>query len=710
MKLKRVFSAVAAAAIAVSGLALGAVSAQAVEATATLGKTITLNAKQRERLDGHTFKAVKLADLKLDADGYAYVETVGKDAAANTNEKKLYDAVMYAVNNGVNNIDENGAVADKDVADRIAAFDPIAYISGIEPDGQINDPTQADDVKPWEGGDRQFVEDLIGKGVDANFGLAAEPATIGHTEEVKNGTGEVTGYQRTLTFADSGLYLIFDTTNPVTTTNNNDDVDTDINAVPMMVPTLIQNAKNHYPNNDDGTEGAQWPASYGGQVEIKNETTTVTKTVNGKENIDAGVGETVHYVFDAPLPTTTGFDSANPYSFFLTDTPSAGQTVKLDTVKVFVDKEGDRAYKADKDTLLTQYLTTATGDAVKDYTLTKGDAKPGSTDVQDTDKNSTTDTDLVANGTTKFFVDLSAYVSTEDYQNAWAELNGKNVAVAYDAVVTQNAAAPAATNGTTVDNKVEVNAQGATAQDATTIRLFDFGFAKTNKDGAGLNAAEFKIYKGANVDPNADTDKETEGMQKPTPLKFVDKGNGNGGKYELAENQSATEGVVDTVKSYYAGLRNGEVQIQGLAAGDYTVVETKAPASYSQQLLAKFTVTVINEDANGNGQLDDGEDKYGDTNNNGIVDIDADGKGDSKLSQGLVKFEDNTLFDSLSVGIWTNNNGAYLQQVANYKNISQLPLTGAAGIAMFTVIGLLLAGAGVTVYLKSRSTRRALRV
>ena len=705
MKLKKVFSAVAAAAIAVSGLALGAVSAQAAETTATLGKTITLNAEQRERLDGHTFKAVKLADLKLDDNGYAYVETVGKDAAANTNEKKLYDAVMYAVNNGVGNIDENGAVADQDTSDRIAAFDPIAYISGVEPDGQINDPTQADDVKPWEGSDRQFVEDLIGKGINANFALAAEPQSITNTTEVKNGAGEVTGYQRTLTFAAPGLYLIFDTTNPVTTTDNND-VDTDINAVPMMVPTLIQNAKNHYPNKDDGSEGDQWPANYGGQVEIKNETTTVTKTANGKENIDAGVGETVHYVFDAPLPTTTGFDSANPYSFFLTDTPSKGQTVKLDTVKVFVDKDGNRAYDAKKDILLTQYLTTATGDAVKDYTLTKGAAKANATNVEDTDKNSTTDTDLVADGTTQFFVDLSAYVSTEAYQNAWKELNGKGikVAVAYDAVITQNAAAPAAANGTTVDNKVEVNAQGATSQDSTTIRLFDFGFAKTNKDGSGLNGAEFKIYKGANADP-----------KKATALKFVAKsitaGKDNGGKYELAENQDAKEGVVDTVKSYYAGLRNGEVQIQGLAAGDYTVVETKAPAGYSQQLLAKFTVTVINEDANGNSQLDNGEDQYGDTNNNGIVDVDDDKKADGKLSQGLVKFTDNTLFDSLSVGgIWTNNNGAYLQQVANYKNISQLPLTGAAGIAMFTVVGLLLAGAGVTVYLKSRSTRRALRV
>ena len=48
-------------------------------------------------------------------------------------------------------------------------------------------------------------------------------------------------------------------------------------------------------------------------------------------------------------------------------------------------------------------------------------------------------------------------------------------------------------------------------------------------------------------------------------------------------------------------------------------------------------------------------------------------------------------------------------EVHNVKNVSELPLTGAAGTALFTVIGLLLAGAAATVALKSRETKRALR-
>ena len=48
-------------------------------------------------------------------------------------------------------------------------------------------------------------------------------------------------------------------------------------------------------------------------------------------------------------------------------------------------------------------------------------------------------------------------------------------------------------------------------------------------------------------------------------------------------------------------------------------------------------------------------------------------------------------------------------KVQNVKSITELPLTGAAGTALFTVLGLLIAGAGALVYMKSRSVKRMLR-
>ena len=47
--------------------------------------------------------------------------------------------------------------------------------------------------------------------------------------------------------------------------------------------------------------------------------------------------------------------------------------------------------------------------------------------------------------------------------------------------------------------------------------------------------------------------------------------------------------------------------------------------------------------------------------------------------------------------------------VNNVKSITELPLTGAAGTMLFTVLGLLIAGAGALVYMKSRSVKHALR-
>lgn len=47
--------------------------------------------------------------------------------------------------------------------------------------------------------------------------------------------------------------------------------------------------------------------------------------------------------------------------------------------------------------------------------------------------------------------------------------------------------------------------------------------------------------------------------------------------------------------------------------------------------------------------------------------------------------------------------------VINARNITQLPLTGAAGVTMFVVLGLLIAGAGALVYMKSRNIRKAMR-
>ncbi|WP_427788094.1 isopeptide-forming domain-containing fimbrial protein [Bifidobacterium catenulatum subsp. kashiwanohense] len=126
------------------------------------------------------------------------------------------------------------------------------------------------------------------------------------------------------------------------------------------------------------------------------------------------------------------------------------------------------------------------------------------------------------------------------------------------------------------------------------------------------------------------------------------------GAWSLAENKNSA-------KVFTSAETTGLVQIKGLAAGTYTVEETEAPTSYAQNFKVTFTVT-ISED-------------------------------------GKVTFGQDALKQ-----VTPSNNGATTATatVKNVKNVTQLPLTGAAGTTLFTVVALLVAGAGVTVAVKSR--------
>ena len=108
--------------------------------------------------------------------------------------------------------------------------------------------------------------------------------------------------------------------------------------------------------------------------------------------------------------------------------------------------------------------------------------------------------------------------------------------------------------------------------------------------------------------------------------------------------------------------RDGKVTFTNLPNGTYTIAE-KTPAGGYMNTNTSFTVTVEN------GKI-------------------TDFKGDS-------------------LDLATYKDGAIT--VKNVKLITQLPLTGAAGTALFTVLGLLIAGAGALAYMKSRNVKHALR-
>ena len=199
-----------------------------------------------------------------------------------------------------------------------------------------------------------------------------------------------------------------------------------------------------------------------------------------------------------------------------------------------------------------------------------------------------------------------------------------------------------------VTNKATVTTNsGTSGEGTTTTYVGDFNFKKIGVDGDedGLAGAEFEVYATG-----------ADGKETGDALKFAV----SNGVYVLSKDQATG---TSTLTSSNGTDNKGTVKVNGLAKGTYVVKETKAPTGYAQNFKVTFKVTI---DENGNATF-------------------------AKDALGQVQ---------------GTTDGS---SVLNVKTLTQLPLTGAAGTALFTVIGLLLAGAAATVALKSRETKRALR-
>ena len=186
---KRALAGVAAVALAVTGLALGAGAANAAGMTGE--QTITLKAADKQQLEGRTFAVYKLADYVQYGEGDTYgIQTV----------EGIEDVVRAAVN----------AAVDPNVA---VGVDPLAEVIGRESDkGALSQ----DAVAPYSGVTRDFVNKLD----KAQLGSPVTAAASGIT-----GSDEA-GYAMTLTVQEPGIYIIYDVTDPARN-----------NAIPMLVGT-----------------------------------------------------------------------------------------------------------------------------------------------------------------------------------------------------------------------------------------------------------------------------------------------------------------------------------------------------------------------------------------------------------------------------------------------------------------------------------------
>lgn len=192
---------------------------------------------------------------------------------------------------------------------------------------------------------------------------------------------------------------------------------------------------------------------------------------------------------------------------------------------------------------------------------------------------------------------------------------GKTVTITYNATVNKDALDTV--NNTAYVSKPNTNqyVEGTPVEK----KLYSFDFTKQDADGNPLAGAEFTI-------------------------------SGD----DLDEKDYTANGGVTTVTSG----TDGKVTFRGLAAGTYTVKETKVPNGFLQNVNPEFTVTIDAE-----GKVTFGTDVWG------------------LMNDGVVK---------------------------NVKSVTQLPLTGAAGITMLVVVALLLGGAAALIGVRSHSLKRQL--
>lgn len=219
---------------------------------------------------------------------------------------------------------------------------------------------------------------------------------------------------------------------------------------------------------------------------------------------------------------------------------------------------------------------------------------------------------------------------------------GKQLVVTYNATVNDQIL----DNANKITNTAKASHDGIFDGTGVTKTLYtgNLEFLKygVDADANKLAGATFNVYAGA----------KAEG----TPLKFSNIATGVNGAYKFDVNGS--EAVVSGT--------DGKVSLNGLAAGKYTFKETGFVAGYAKNIVPEFTIKVTISD-------------------NGVVTYNL--------------TEDN---NELGLASTASVDKATIIKVKNVKNVTQLPLTGAAGTTLFTVVALLVAGAGVTVAVKSR--------
>lgn len=302
--------------------------------------------------------------------------------------------------------------------------------------------------------------------------------------------------------------------------------------------------------------------------------------------------------------------------------------------------------------------------------------KPGTLTVKVGDQVLTADKDYTVTGfdaTSKTFtIDLSKYITAHGFfgtsepkpESTFTDANlvGKTVTVEYKATVTGSTGNAGAANKPAIKYPNDpTNNENKQEVPGTPVKVFNFDYTLLKKDkttNTTLEGAKFAIKQN-----------KADGKY----LAYTTGKDGKGAWSELAAKPEST--AAGTAAGVFATGQDGKVRFPALDEGKYTIEEIAAPTGYTN-VGVSFNFE-IKANLTGTGAAQTASPTYA---------IDAD-----------------SATGSDRWGLVSNGNGAEVT-VENVKSITQLPLTGGAGTMLFTVVAVLLIGAGVTVGVKSRKT------
>jgi fimbrial isopeptide formation D2 family protein len=291
-------------------IGIGSASASPVDVSSNDGE-ITIHSAGA----GHVYKALKIGDYTS-----ANVEEVSGTPKIATIQTSTVDSpatLKQAIANAANNAGATVPTSGE------CASDPVCWISSHWLGYGQDDRSSAAKKEGYKGHLRDFVTNLQG---EPGFNDTVNASGISKTAVEANGDASVS-----FTGLSQGLYVIEDVSGA--------GVDSNANSIPVLVGTSVG------PNRCKVFMNAATPNA--GEVEAKKETPSVEKRLDfikdeeGKE-VDRSQsgpvdGDVMHFKLTTKVPMTTGF---NRYFFRVTDTASSGIEYVSNSAKVTVGNAG----------------------------------------------------------------------------------------------------------------------------------------------------------------------------------------------------------------------------------------------------------------------------------------------------------------------------------------------------------------------------------